>query len=52
MKNRIYYNKSSINLKNYHFKNFFENLKFVKQNNLIIRLLVKFVIQKIKKLKN
>tara|TARA_A100001015_G_C14932414_1_gene689008 strand:- start:728 stop:1132 length:405 start_codon:yes stop_codon:yes gene_type:complete len=52
MKSKIYYNKSSINLKNYHFEDFFENLKFVKQNNLIIRLLIKFVIQNIKRLKN
>lgn len=52
MKSKIYYNKSSINLKNYHFEDFFENLKFVKQNNLIIRLIIKFVIQKIKRLKN
>ena len=52
MKNKIYYNKSSINLKNYHFEDFFENLKFVKKYNLIIKLLIKFIIQKINKLKN
>ena len=51
MINKIYYNKSSISLKYYHFDDFFENLKFVKQYNLIIKLLIKFIIQKVKRLK-
>ncbi len=49
LKSNIYYNKSSINLKNNNFDNFLENLKFVKGYNLIIRLLLKFIIQKLKK---
>lgn len=50
IKSNIYYNKTSINLKNHNFDNFFENLKFVKHYNLIIKLLLKFIIQKLKKI--
>ena len=52
MKNEIFYNRISINLNNGRFEDFFDNIKDIKGYKLIIKLVLKFIIQKIKNLKN
>lgn len=48
MKNEILYNKISINLKNGQFEYFFDNIRSIQGYMLILKLLLKFIIQKIK----
>ena len=52
IKNQIYYNKCSISLRNNKTKFFFKDIGYVKDYNLVFRLLIKFIIKKINNIKN